>query len=228
MQEIGSGNPWMPAQYPNPRSSDSAIILASALRSAASSAAVSPVTLLRYRRTARLVLLTAWAAGAALLVSVTLGTILRPQPPRSDVRAASPGCRNRPADSDWRLPYWPETRARQPAIHHWQDRCRPRYRRRLRTSGISFLLPQPVEPARRGQELPGAQVKAEAVVKFCTRRFRGNVMDVANYLIVAGTQLGNFGLWREFRDRLADEGVGESLAGRGVLLRARVIAEFGR
>ena len=53
-------------------------------------------------------------------------------------------------------------------------------------------------------------------------------MDVANYLIVAGTQLGNFGLWREFRDRLADEGVGESLAGRGVLLRARVIAEFGR
>jgi len=47
VQEIGSGNPWMPAQYPNPRSSDNAIILVSALRSAASSTAVSPVTLLR-------------------------------------------------------------------------------------------------------------------------------------------------------------------------------------
>src|SRR5690348_2669309 len=86
----------MPAQYSKPRSSDSAIILASALRSAASSAAVSPVTLLRYRRTDRLVLLTARRAGAALLVSVTLGTILRPGRPRRDVRAASPRCRNHP------------------------------------------------------------------------------------------------------------------------------------
>src|ERR1700755_3491639 len=65
----------MPAQYSYPRSSDTPSMSEIPVLKVVISSAVSPVTLLRYRRTARLVLLSGWplaaAASGTLLDTVT-------------------------------------------------------------------------------------------------------------------------------------------------------------
>src|SRR6185312_2799695 len=65
----------MPAQYSYPRSSDRPSMSEIPVRKVVISSAVSAVTLLRYRRTARLVLLSGWplaaAASGTLLDTVT-------------------------------------------------------------------------------------------------------------------------------------------------------------